>query len=133
MKHFETCLDRAIDINEILNIVPGVNFHAHIGLGYEKSFYHELSDCDNESLYIPAVHILSVKSAIPMIAYEDVVDPFPKNLSPCGRSHVCVHGAAACTYRGVHCTCRGGYGRKKNNVDKDDLHGPDDASQISQN
>ena len=127
------CLERAIDINEIISTVPGVNFHIDIDLGHEKSFYNELGDYDNESLYITVVNTLSEKSAISMIADEDVFDHFPKNLPPCGGSHVCAHDAAARTYRGVHYTCCGGYGRKKNNVDKDNLDGPDDGLQINQN
>ena len=34
---------------------------------------------------------------------------------------------------GVHHTLGGGPGRKKNNVDKDNLDGPDDGLQINQN
>ena len=61
-------------------------------------FYNELSDCDNESLFIPIVPTLFEESAIRMIADEDTVDHIPKNPPPCGRSHVCAHGAAARTY-----------------------------------
>ena len=32
----------------------------------------------------------------------------------------------------VHHTCDGGHGRKKNNVDKDNLDGPDDRLEINQ-
>ena len=34
---------------------------------------------------------------------------------------------------GVHHTFDGGHGRKKNDVDKDNLDGPDDGRQINQN
>ena len=34
---------------------------------------------------------------------------------------------------GVHHTCGGGHGRKKNNVDKDNSDGSDDGLQINQN
>ena len=78
------------------------NFHANIDLGYDKTFYNELSDCDNENLFIPIVPTLRKESVIPIIADEDVVDHIPKNPPPCGRSHVCAHGAAARTYN--NCT-----------------------------
>ena len=53
-----------------------------------KNFYNELSDCDNESLYMSSVPTFSEKSAIPAIVDENVVDHFPKSPSPRGRSHV---------------------------------------------
>ena len=53
------CLDTVTDMNETLNVVAGANFDAVIDLGYEKNFHNELSDYDNESLYIPTVPTLS--------------------------------------------------------------------------
>ena len=67
-----------------------------IDLGYEKNFC-ELRNCD-ESLYIPIVPTLTEESAIPITVDEDAVDHIPKKNPPCGRSHVCAHGAAAHTY-----------------------------------
>ena len=64
---------------------------------YETNLYNELSDYDNDSLYIPIVPTLAEESAISMIADEDAGDHITKNLPPCGRSRVCAHGAAACT------------------------------------
>ena len=81
----------ATDMNETLNTVPDDNVHT------DKKIYNELSDCCNESLYIPIAPTLFEESAIPMIADEDAVDHIPKNPPPCGRSHVCAHGAAANT------------------------------------
>ena len=91
------CLDTVTDMNETLNVVAGANFDAVIDLGYEKNFHNELSDYDNESLYIPIIPTLSEGSAIPMIADEDAVGNIPKNPSHCDRSHGCAHGAAART------------------------------------
>ena len=34
---------------------------------------------------------------------------------------------------GVHHTCGGGHGRKKNNANKDNLDGPDDGLKVNQN
>ena len=81
-------------MNETLNTIPRDNFDANTELGYEKTFYNELSDCDNESLYIPIVTTLSEESDIPMIADDDAFDHIPKNFPPWGRSHVCGHDAA---------------------------------------
>ena len=67
-----------------------------IDLGYEKNFC-ELRNCD-ESLYIPIVPTLTEESAIPITVDEDAVDHIPKKTPPCGKSHVCAHGAAAHTY-----------------------------------
>lgn len=51
-----------------------------------------------KGLYILIVPTLSEESAITMSADEDPVANVPKNLPPCGRSHVCAHGVVACTY-----------------------------------
>ena len=91
-------LDTVTDTNETLKIVPGDNSDADIDLRYEKTFHNGLSDYDdNESLHIPIVPTLSEESATPMIPDEDAVDHIPKIHPPCGRSHVCAHGAAAHT------------------------------------
>ena len=91
------CLDTATDLNETLSTVPDDNSDAGIYSGCENNFY-EISNCDNESLYIPIVPILTEQSAIPMIVDKDAVDHIPKNPLPCGRNHVCAHGAATHTY-----------------------------------
>ena len=62
--------------------------------GYEKIFHNELSDYDNESLYVPIAPILSEEFAIPMMADEDAADHIPKTIPQCDRSHGCAHGAA---------------------------------------
>ena len=54
--------------------------------GFEKNFHNGLSDYDDENLYIPIVPTLSEKSAILMIADEDVVDHIPKNPPQLDRS-----------------------------------------------
>ena len=77
------CLDTAIDMNETPNTVPGENSDADFDLGYEKNFY-ELRNCDNESLDIPIVPILTEESVLPIIVDEDAVDHIPKKLKkPC--------------------------------------------------
>ena len=43
------------------------------------------------------VPTLSEESAIPMIADKKAVNHIPKIYPPCGKSHVCAHGAAAHT------------------------------------
>ena len=97
LEYLKICLDTVTDMNETLNTVPGDNSDTDIDLGYEKNFHSELSDYDNESLYIPIVWTLSEESSSPMLGDKDGVDYIPKNPQPCGRSHVCVHSAAAHT------------------------------------
>ena len=99
LQYFELCLDTAIGMTEILDALLGYNSDTDIDLGgHEKSFNNELSDCDNESLYMYSVPALSKKSAIHAIVHENVVDHFPKSPSPHGRSHVCTDGGTAGTY-----------------------------------
>lgn len=86
-------------MTEILDTLLGYNSDTDIDLGgHEKNFYNELSDCDNESLYMSSVPTFSEKSAIPAIVDENVVDHFPKSPSPRGRSHVWTDGGTARTY-----------------------------------
>ena len=66
--HLNICIGTAIDMNKILSTVLGDNSDADIDLGCEKKNYSELSDCDNEGLYIFIVPTVSEESAIPMIA-----------------------------------------------------------------
>ena len=66
--------------------------------GYQKIFHNELSDYDNESLYIPIAPILSEEFGIPMMADEDAVDHIPKTIPQCDKSHGCDQGDAG----GVH-------------------------------
>ena len=99
LQYFEICLDTATGMTEILDTLLGYNSDTDIDLGgHEKNFYNELSDCDNESLYMSSVPTLSEKSAIHAIVHENVVDHFPKRPSPRGRSHVCSDGGTARTY-----------------------------------
>ena len=54
------CLDTAIDINEGLDTLLCDDSDAGIDVGrYKEKFYHELSDCYNDNLYIPSVPTLS--------------------------------------------------------------------------
>ena len=99
LQYFEICLDTAIGMTEILDTLLGYNSDTDIDLGgHEKNFHNELSDCDNESLYMSTVPTLSEKSAIHAIVDENVVDHFPKSPSARGRSHVWTDGGTARTY-----------------------------------
>ena len=91
------CLDTVNDMNETLKTVQGDNSDADIDLGCEENFHSGLNDYDNERLYIHTVPALSEESAIPMIADKKAVNDIPKIYPPCGKSHVCAHGAAAHT------------------------------------
>ena len=99
-----------------------------------KTFYDELSDCDNKNLYIPVVPALYDESAILMIAFEDAVDHIPKNSPPCGSIHVYAYGGAARTYScTVWCSPHLWWSSqgKKINVDKMDLIMDSDKSKLN--
>ena len=69
-----------------------------------------------------------------MITDEDAVHHISENPPLCDRSHVCARGVIAHTY---NCTQQsntysGGHGKKKRNVDKDNLDGTGDGLQINQ-
>ena len=129
-------LDTATDMNETLNPVPGDNSDADFDLGYEKNFQNGISDYDNESPYIPIVPTLSEESAIPIIVYEDAVDHIPKEPHRVVKVMFVLSVLLLIlivVQSGVHHTCGEDHGRKKSNVDKDNLDGPDDGLQINQN
>ena len=46
------CVDTAIDMNEILNTLLSDASDADIDLAHEKNVYNEVSNWDNESLFL---------------------------------------------------------------------------------
>lgn len=54
------CLNTAIDISKILDIVIGDDYNANIDLGYENNLYIKITDWDNENE--PAAQVLLLMS-----------------------------------------------------------------------